>query len=358
MKLRHAIAVAVATAAIAPAALLAAPAAFASDGLAPRQSAPAGDEGSSPTASTSVTSSTSGTSAKSALPKDDSTKDDSTGDTSTGYAPAKGTSGDEASANDTSAKDKTPGKKPSTPSGKDTSGSTSTPPTGPSPGDEMPKECDKSQLDLTIKGLPGEIAAGSGWHTFTLNVSNSSDAVAKGITFFAGASSDKNGDNLFASKKVALQALNPQTNVWDDISEGGKAVGYVGETEQLKPDYELDIALRINVKPTAPVGPASPWARVSTSVPTTVWAPTMWRTESRIVAAGTDTSGTKPQEGGRTPVPTKKPDASTTVPVEGSLAETGSSSMTRTIGIAGGAAIVLGGGALFVVRRRKAGTVA
>jgi LPXTG-motif cell wall-anchored protein len=353
MKLRHAIAVAVATAAIAPAALLAAPAAFASDGLAPRQSAPAGDEGSSPTASTSVTSSTSGTSAKSALPKDDST-----GDTSTGYAPAKGTSGDEASANDTSAKDKTPGKKPSTPSGKDTSGSTSTPPTGPSPGDEMPKECDKSQLDLTIKGLPGEIAAGSGWHTFTLNVSNSSDAVAKGITFFAGASSDKNGDNLFASKKVALQALNPQTNVWDDISEGGKAVGYVGETEQLKPDYELDIALRINVKPTAPVGAGfTLGAGVYLGADDCVGADDV-AYKFRIVAAGTDTSGTKPQEGGRTPVPTKKPDASTTVPVEGSLAETGSSSMTRTIGIAGGAAIVLGGGALFVVRRRKAGTVA
>ncbi|MEV6795008.1 LAETG motif-containing sortase-dependent surface protein [Streptomyces sp. NPDC051320] len=207
-------------------------------------------------------------------------------------------------------------------------------------------------------GLPGKISAGSGWHKFTLNVYNSSDAVAKGVAFFAGASPDKNGENFFASKKVALQALNPQTNVWEDLSENGRAVGYVGETEQLKPDYEVNIPLRINVTSSAPAGAGfTLGAGIYLGADDCVGSDDV-AYKFRIVAAGTDTSGTKPQEGGEAPVPTKKPDTSTTVPVEGSLAETGSSSMVPTIGIAGGVAVVLGAGALFVVRRRKTGPVA
>ncbi|MFC7513108.1 LAETG motif-containing sortase-dependent surface protein [Streptomyces thermocarboxydus] len=40
--------------------------------------------------------------------------------------------------------------------------------------------------------------------------------------------------------------------------------------------------------------------------------------------------------------------------VTGSLAETGSNSALPVIGLVGGAAVVAGAGALFVVRRRKA----
>ena len=52
------------------------------------------------------------------------------------------------------------------------------------------------------------------------------------------------------------------------------------------------------------------------------------------------------------PVPVTKP-AGDTSKVTGSLAETGSSSSTSMIALAGGAAVVLGAGAMFVVRRRK-----
>ena len=63
------------------------------------------------------------------------------------------------------------------------------------------------------------------------------------------------------------------------------------------------------------------------------------------------------QEGGKIPVPTTKP-AGDTAEVTGNLAETGSSSSTPAIALAGGAAVVLGAGAMFVVRRRRNGDAA
>jgi hypothetical protein len=278
--------------------------------------------------------------------------DTSSKDTSTKDTPSEGTSAQDGESGKKSSTPATGDKPTGTPAGDKTG--TPTP-----PGEGVPpKMCDKSQLDLTIKGLPGKISAGSGWHKFTLNVYNSSDAIAKGVTFFAGASSDKNGDDFFASKKVALQALNPQTNVWEDLNEDGQAVGYVGETDQLEPDYEVNIPLRINVTSAAPAGAGfTLGAGVYLGADDCVGDDEV-AYRFRIVAAGTDTSGTKPQEGGQAPVPTKKPVVSTTAPVESSLAETGSSSMTSTIGIAGGLADELGAGALYVVRRRKAGSAA
>ncbi|CAM5691724.1 LAETG motif-containing sortase-dependent surface protein [Streptomyces violaceorubidus] len=77
--------------------------------------------------------------------------------------------------------------------------------------------------------------------------------------------------------------------------------------------------------------------------------------EFRIVAPGTDTEGTRPQEGGRAPVAVRKPSAGTPE-VTGSLAATGSGSALPVIGLVGGLAVVVGGGAVFVVRRRRAGS--
>jgi LPXTG-motif cell wall-anchored protein len=176
--------------------------------------------------------------------------------------------------------------------------------------------CADTKVDVSINGLPGKISAGSGWHKFSLNVLNNSDSTLNDLDFFAGASPDKNGEELFSSKQVQLQAWDPQDKIWVDLNEGGYAVGYVGYTDELKPDYEF-----------------------------------------QIVSAGTDTGGTKPQEGGKAPVTDKKP-TGTTPEVTGSLAETGSSSALPMISLVGGAAVVAGAGAIFVVRRRKAGVEA
>ena len=215
--------------------------------------------------------------------------------------------------------------------------------------------CEDTKVDVSISGLPGKIAAGSGWHKFSLNVLNNSDSTLNDLDFFAGASPDKNGEELFTSKQVKLQAWDPDGKVWTDLNEGGYAVGYVGYTDELKPEYEVDIPLRLNVSKSAPVGAGfSLGATIygDNDAECTGFGDVSYKFQ--IVSAGTDTGGTKPQEGGRAPVTDEKPSGNTPE-VTGSLAETGSSSALPMISLVGGAAVVAGAGAIFVVRRRKAG---
>ncbi|MFK0026378.1 LAETG motif-containing sortase-dependent surface protein [Streptomyces sp. NPDC090798] len=320
MKLRRAMALAAATAAIAPLALLSAPAAFA-------------DESPTPTATVSESASESA----SASPTETTPEPTETASTSATATPPA------SSATATPSTSATP-----TPS------TTSPEPSGtPEP---EPSECQDSKVDVSISGLPGKIAAGSGWHKFSLNVVNNSKSTLNELGFFAGASSDKAGDDLFQSKKVQLQAYNEDTKAWEDVDSEGYAVGYVGYTDELKPDYEVDIPLRINVKSSAPVGAGfSLGASIygDTDGQCTGFGEVAYKFQ--IVSSGTDTDGTKPQEGGKVPVSDKPADKGNTPEVNGSLAETGSSSALPMIALAGGIAVVAGAGAVFVVRRRKSG---
>jgi LPXTG-motif cell wall-anchored protein len=314
-------ALAAATAAIAPLALLSAPAAFA-------------DESPSPTATVSE----SATESASATP------------TETTPAPAETTS---ASATETAP---TSSASATTSTSATPAPSTSTSPKPSDTPEPEPSECQDSKVDVSISGLPGKIAAGSGWHKFSLNVLNNSKSTLNELGFFAGASSDKAGDDLFQSKKVQLQAYNEDTKAWEDVDSEGYAVGYVGYTDELKPDYEVDIPLRINVKSSAPVGAGfSLGASIygDTDGQCTGFGEVAYKFQ--IVSSGTDTDGTKPQEGGKVPVSDKPADKGNTPEVNGSLAETGSSSALPMIALAGGIAVVAGAGAVFVVRRRKSG---
>ena len=184
---------------------------------------------------------------------------------------------------------------------------------------------------------------------------NNSDSTLNDLDFFAGASPDKNGEELFTSKQVQLQAWDPADKTWVDLNEGGYAVGYVGYTDELKPEYEVDIPLRLNVSKSAPVG-------AGFSLGATIYGDSDGECTGygdvaykfQIVSSGTDTSGTKPQEGGEAPVTNTKP-SSDTPEVTGSLAATGSSSALPMIGLVGGVAVAAGAGAVFAVRRRRAG---
>jgi LPXTG-motif cell wall-anchored protein len=336
MKLRRAMAAAAATAVIAPVALLAAPAAYATD---------------EPDATTSTSASAPADDATSSSPSPSATESTGTGtgdeEPETGASttpPATESSSPSASASATSPA-------PST--------STSASPTASETPDPEPSVCEDSQVDVSITGLPGKISAGSGWHKFSLNVLNSSDSTLEDLDFFAGASADRDGTDLFRSRQVQLQAWDPDSKTWFDLDEDGHAVGYVGYTDVLEPDYVVNIPMRLNVKASAPVG-------AGFTLGATIYGDAdnecigfgdvAYRFE--IVAAGTDTDGTEPQEGGKAPVTDEKPSGNTPE-VTGSLAETGSSSALPVISLVGGVAVVAGAGAVFVVRRRKtAGDVA
>ncbi|NEE17406.1 LPXTG cell wall anchor domain-containing protein [Streptomyces sp. SID7499] len=326
MKLRRAMAAAAATAVIAPVALLAAPAAYATDETTPTPSASVSESAPETSPSPSVSESAPETS-----PSPSTSASQSAPETS----PSPSTSASESSP----------------------APSASEPEESESP-DPEPSVCEDTKVDVSISGLPGKIAAGSGWHKFSLNVLNNSDSTLNDLNFFAGASPDKNGEELFTSKQVQLQAWDPDSKVWTDLNEGGYAVGYVGYTDELKPEYEVDIPLRLNVSKSAPVGAGfSLGATIygDNDAECTGFGDVSYKFQ--IVSAGTDTDGTKPQEGGKAPVTDEKPSGNTPE-VTGSLAETGSSSALPMISLVGGAAVVAGAGAIFVVRRRKAGVQA
>ncbi|WP_053142733.1 LPXTG cell wall anchor domain-containing protein [Streptomyces ambofaciens] len=332
MKLRRAVAAAAVTAVIAPVALLAAPAAHAT-----------GDTPSSPPASSAESTPTTG-------------------------APSPGTSQSETAPTPSDTPSDTPSGSPSTSAPETTAPGTSTPPASPSPSTSAPEEsetpdpepsvCEDTKVDVGMSGLPGSIAAGSGWHEFSLNVANNSDSTLRDLEYLAGASADLDGEELFESKKVGLQAWNPEDKAWENLDEFGYAVGYIGYTDELAPGYEVDIAMRINVRADAPVGAGFTLGATiygDTDGECTGFGDVAYKFQ--IVAAGTDTEGTEPQEGGKAPVAVEKP-AAGTPEVTGSLAETGAGSALPMIGLVGGLALVVGGGAVFAVRRRKAGSEA
>jgi cobalamin biosynthesis Mg chelatase CobN len=342
MKLRRALVTAAATAALAPIALLSAPAAFADEpnadtvAEAPASSEPAAD------ATTTPAESTPSSDPAPSTPAAEETKTSSPAPTATGSATTAPSASASATATDS-------------PSGKPTETAEPTDEPSDGPGDE----CTDSKADISITGLPGKINRGSGWHRFSLNVANNSDSVLSDLGYFAGASADKAGENLFSTKKVQLQALNPDNGRWENIGEDGYAVGFVGYSDTLEPGYEVNIPMRINVTSAAPVGAAfSLGASIygDADGECTGYGEVAYRFQ--IVGAGTDTSGTKPQEGGKVPVSTKPADKTETPKTTGTLAETGSSSMLPTVGLIGGITVVAGAGVVYSVRRRKVGAEA
>lgn len=342
LKLRRTLALAAVTAVITPAAVLAAPAAFAvtTDGTAVAEttvSPSPSDSGPPETEPAPAASESASTPAE-----------DPAGETGEPGPPeTPGAAGSSAPA-----PDETPGATPGDSASASASASPSASPSE-SEGPAEPAQCATSDLDISVNGLPGRIARGSGWHRFKMNVYNSSKSAVKEIDYFAGASSDEEGNDLFRSKQVSLQALDPETGTWVELSEDGRAVGYVGRSDEIPAGYEVDIALRVNVRPTAPVGAGFTLGaglyvgdKDCTGVSDIAY-------RFKIVKSGG--SGSTPQTGGSAPVPAAKPADNPAGKVSGSLAETGSSSALPVFATAGGAAVVLGAGAMFVVRRRRSG---
>ncbi|MET7516765.1 LAETG motif-containing sortase-dependent surface protein [Streptomyces sp. NPDC005480] len=337
MKLRRALAAAAATAAIAPIALLSAPAAFADDEP-PAPPAAVSDETTTPAPQTTTPAPETTTPAPETTTPSEAASTTPAADSTTPAAAATATATDSAS-----------------PSASPTPSDEPTEPTGICEEDNKDYQ---SKLAVSLNGLPGKIAAGSGWHNFTLNVKNPTKSDLDEAIFYAGVGpNDENAENAFKTSQVHLQAKVDGT--WVDIDDGeGYSFGFL-DLSGIKAGKSTNYQLRLNVKASAPIGSGLTIGGgfynddeldcISDSSAAYV---------IQIVKPGTDTDGTKPQEGGKVPMPSEKPNDDNTQEVTGSLAETGSSSMVPTIGLIGGVAVVAGAGAVFAVRRRKAGAAA
>ncbi|UGY93177.1 LAETG motif-containing sortase-dependent surface protein [Streptomyces gobiensis] len=215
----------------------------------------------------------------------------------------------------------------------------------------------ESKLKPEIIGLPGKIVAGSGWHNFKLRVTNPSESRLNHIFLFAGVGpADEQAEEAFSAKQVVLEVKDPETGTWESVTDGqGHSVGFVGWTE-LEGDEYSDIELRVNAKKNAPIGAGltiGGGAYLDEDEDCVGDGHTGIVIE--IVAPGTKTEGTKPKTGGKTPIPAEKPKKESLNKVQGQLAATGADSNMPMFALAGAAAIAVGAGAMFIVRRRKAG---
>lgn len=320
MKLRRALATAVAAAAIAPATLMAAPAAFAADASA--SAAPSVSASAAPapaaTTSTSVAPSTSA-SAKST--------------TTTASASASATSDPWSTATDCAVP------------GQDGSASDSSLPSDPG-----------SVLQLTISGLPSKIVAGSGWHQFTMHAANPTDQALGSVKWMTVVDnfSNSNNEKDWLSTYAHLEYFDGTS--WQSIEKMVGTGMTFGETT-LGAQQTIDIKLRVSIDAKAPVGAGAAFGFGGYIDSAKNCVHSTYAEYDFTVAAPGSTGTVPPAQPKPKPKPptkvTTQEGGATLLPPTGSLAHTGASDATPMIAGIGAAAVLLGAGAMFAVRRRK-----
>ncbi|MFH8237306.1 hypothetical protein [Streptomyces sp. NPDC018321] len=413
MKLRRAMVTAAAATVLAPLALVSAPAAFASDG--PSTSTSSEEQGSTTTETGQDAASGENTTAP-APPGDSSSEEKPAGEKPAG----EGTSSDDENDPSTPAEGQNPpsedgdtpsdGQKPpaedgTKPSEDDTKPSEddtkpSEDDTKPSDGAGEPSEeeeppaddavfdpfedCAEFNLDekltASVSGLPNKIVAGSGWHNFEFVIDNDSDKNLENvwINAFAEYSGEVNSDVSLYGDLAELQVK--QDGKWtsayqESYGEGEYAFTFTGSIVALLPTLEKNstatLDLRVRIDADAPAGSAFSMSQAVYAGEGQSCYGNGEYYDFTVLAANSDLpddvddvkpNGEKPKGIDKDLRPQGvdqdlKPQGGVK-PVTGSLAATGSSSALPTIGLVGGLAVVVGGGAMYLVRRRKAGVEA
>ncbi|WP_189550696.1 hypothetical protein [Streptomyces lavendofoliae] len=378
MKLRRAMAVAAATAVIAPAAFLAAPAAYATDGTTSTTSGTTGGTETGTTDGATATDEGTKTDDTAATTEDGTKTDDGAASTEDGTKTDEGskteddtvTGGTEAGT-DKPGTDKPGTDKPGTEAGTDKPG-TETGKDEEEAGEgetgedeEIIEEeiCEQAAVDVSLSNLPGTIVAGSGWKNFQLNVKNNSKEALDEVVVGAWASyaDDVEGDadtDRLVEKYAKIEYKLPNGQ-WDSGANlSGQNIGFFFDVVKLKKDENRTIQLRISIDKAAPAGTALGFAATGYDKNDECYEDYA-SYDFQVLAAGSNGGGggeAKPSD--EKPADLKPQGGSTPITVEGELAETGSSSMLPTIGIAGGITVVAGAGVVFALRRRNGGATA
>lgn len=348
MKLRHTLAAAVATAALAPAALLAAPAAHAT--------------GEQPTAASSGQG-TATTTPSPSSEADPAASGDEPGEPTTGAGDDAGTGADAGqeggtgtgTGEDTGAgagENETAG----TTEGADEDAEEDA--TG-DPGIEDDCAIDAADLAVTVADLPSKLVAGGSWSVFTLKLTNTTEHTLDEVYPILYAAPLEDVDR--PRDLLRLQYRHPDTGKWTKFDEwtDGRYFGHF----RLEAGHTAELQLRIRA--TAKAQDGDGFALVAGDYynedGTCGWSEEQWY-DFEILAAGSDPGDDvppaepgEPGDSGSEDRPGKntKPQGGVKeLPVKGSLAETGSSSTLPLFALAGAAAVALGGGAVYLVRRR------
>ncbi|MFF9866656.1 LPXTG cell wall anchor domain-containing protein [Streptomyces sp. NPDC013953] len=222
--------------------------------------------------------------------------------------------------------------------------------------DDAWEDCvDEPQLTSVVNGLPSKVVAGT-TVSFSVRVTNGSDKTLDDVyPFVAVYAVDKSGYNSL-DDLLTVQWSTAASPKWQVLGEDE----YIDSLGTLKAGAHADVKLRLSVDAKAPAGAGVAFVAGDylNEDGTCGGSPELQEYTFEIAAAGTKPgkvedakpSGTTPHTPGTAPQGT----AGRTVSATGTLANTGSSSAVPQIALAGGVAVALGAGAMFVVRRRKA----
>ncbi|WP_434590640.1 LAETG motif-containing sortase-dependent surface protein [Streptomyces sp. A5-4] len=227
-------------------------------------------------------------------------------------------------------------------------------------GDEGDGKCVlEPEFTTVVTGLPSTVVAGK-WVDFKLRLTNGTDKTMDEVyPFVTVHASDKNGIKDL-SHLLKLQWSSATSKAWQNVD----VENYVDRIAPLKAGAHSDIKLRLKADAKAPDGQgvafvAGDYWNDDTSCGGT---PDLTTYEFKIAAAGTKPGTVPPAKPGKAtkpPVAAPSPQGtSSPQPVSGALAKTGSNSAVPQIALAGAAAVVVGAGAVFVVRRRKSDSAA
>jgi LPXTG-motif cell wall-anchored protein len=338
LQLRRIMATAAAAAVIAPVALLSAPAAFAEES----PSTPASE--SAPGATPGDTSSASPSDSGSASPSDTAS--------ASGSASPSGSPTGSASASAPA----------SSSAGPSQSAEPSEDPSDPDVPycEDLDQDFGDAKVSADIKGLPGKIVAGDGFHGFKLVVTNDSGADVEGVAFYAEIENYELDESKYLSPYVDLEFKNPGTGSWDRIGDDDWAGDYFFYVPKLKAGASKSVDLRVSVDAKAPAGDAYSFgsgAYLDKVEGQDCIAEGWAQYDFTVLKAGSSNpepgAATPGDDGGKDSV--KKPQGDVSDLPTGNLAETGSSSALPVIGLVGGVAVVVGAGAVVLVRRRRTG---
>ncbi|MFF5898363.1 peptidase [Streptomyces argenteolus] len=214
-------------------------------------------------------------------------------------------------------------------------------------GDCVPE----AKLTTVVTGLPSVVVAGTKVD-FKLRVTNGSAKTMDEVYPFAYVHATDESGLKDLDDLVRLQWSNGSK--WKTVDNEH----YMDAISPLKAGAHADVKMRLTIDASAPAGNGV------TFVAGDYWndngtcggTPDLEGYEFLIAAAGTDPGKVDDAKPGKTEPNTSNltPQTGTSAAPAGSLAATGTSSATSQIGLAAGAALAIGAGAVFVVRRRKA----
>ncbi|GAA1185743.1 LPXTG-motif cell wall-anchored protein [Kitasatospora gansuensis] len=231
----------------------------------------------------------------------------------------------------------------------------------PSPG----KECreypfGENSVRSELRGLPGTIVAGSGWHEFGYRATNISDRTLAQVDLnidLGVVRSD--GVTDVDQLLLTLQWFDVADQTWKKAPKEIANYGLFAGARDLRAGEYVDARMRIRVENGAPAASAYFFTvGYSLGVEGKCGHGAAYRWDFKVVPAGTP-----PVSGGSSPrpVPATHPSASASpvpapdrvsLPVAGRLASTGSSDDTPLLTALGTGAVLLGTGTVVLARRR------